>query len=89
MQVAKTAVKEEAKTISEREAVEKAILHSIARHRMSPSSILAVDVLDRGWGCYEVRIYLKGNVVAVYADVEKQSGKVSSRIVELIPDPNY
>jgi len=88
MQVAKTIVKE-AKKIGENEAIEKAILHSIARHRISPSSILAVDVIDRGWGCYEVRIYLKGNVVAVYADVEKQSGKVSSRIVELIPDPNY
>ena len=89
MQVARVQVKEKEETISEREAIEKAILHSIARHRISPSNILAVDVIDRGWGCFEVRIYLKGNVVAVYADVEKQSGKVCSRIVELIPDPGY
>ena len=89
MQVARVQVKETEETISEREAIEKAILHSIARHRISPSNILAVDVIDRGWGCFEVRIYLKGNVVAVYADVEKQSGKVCSRIVELIPDPGY
>ena len=91
MQVAvvKEKEKEEAAAISEEQAIERAILHSIARHRISPSSILAVDVIDRGWGCFEVRIYLKGNVVAVYADVEKQSGKVCSRIVELIPDPGY
>ena len=73
---------------SENAAIEKAILHSIARHRISPSNILAVDAEDRG-EFFKVKIYLKGNVIAVYADVEKESGKVWSSIVELIPDPCY
>ena len=81
--------KEKATALSEKEAVEKAILHSIAKHRISPSSILAVDVIDRGWGPWEVRIYLKGSPIAIYADVERDTGKVCSRIVELIPDPGY
>jgi len=89
MQVAVVKEKEKEETISEREAIEKAILHSIARHRISPSNILAVDIIDRGWGPWEVRIYLKGSPIAIYADVERDTGKVCSRIVELIPDPGY
>ena len=88
MQVAKTVVKEEAKTISENVAIEKAILHAMRRHRISPSSILAVDVDDRGT-YFKVRIYLKNSVVAIYADVVKETGEVWSSIVELIPDPCY
>jgi len=67
-------VKEEAKTISERQAIEEAILHAIARHRVSPNSILAVDVCET-YGSYDVFLYLKGSPLVIIVNVEK-SGKV-------------
>ena len=70
MQVAKTIVKEEAKTISERQAIEKAILHSITRHRIPPSNILAVDVVEN-LGTFTVKLYLRGSPIAVVVEVEK------------------
>ena len=76
MQVAvvKEKEKEEAAAISERQAIERAILHSIARHRISPSNILAVDVCET-YGSYDVFLYLKGSPLVIIVNVEK-SGKV-------------
>ena len=86
MQVAKTVVKEKVETISEREAIERAILFSVARHRISPSNILAVDVTEN-LGTFTVKLYLRGSPIAVVVEVEKNGGKVwDSWIRELFPE---
>ncbi len=70
------------------EAISLALANAVKEHMVNPKDILAVDVLEMQ-DSYKVRIYLKGNAVAVYASISKDNGEIYSEVVELIPNPTY
>ena len=74
MQVAVVKEKEKEETISERQAIEIAVLWAIRKHRVSPDSVLAIDTIEN-IGSWMVYIYLKHSPIVVIIEVEK-SGKV-------------
>jgi len=84
MQVARVQVKEKEETaaISERQAIEVATLWAIRKHRVSPDSVLAVDVVET-IGSWIVYIYVKYSPIVVVVEVEK-TGKVFSSCIRAL-----